>query len=513
MKLVKNRNPLWETQPKERVSYYSFFIGQNMIYCMISSFLVAYLTFVGIDPTKSATVMLIIKIWDAVNDAIFGVIFDKAKFKSGLKFRPWLKISCALTPVATFLIFAIPKGSSETVKLAWFAVAYLIWDSVYTLSDAPAYGLITVMTGNIEERNTILSYKSIMGGVGNGIATVLATILTSEYLGLSYTWVGLVVAIGAAFTMYPIAINCQERNQLKKEEKEQEFTVKMMLSYLVKNKYLLIYYLGFFFYSAFQTYTTLHQIMAYYVFGNSLAALVATSVAVVPQLVMSVLTPQIVRKIDKMTFFRWCCALAIIFSIACIPTKSSFILFIIFTTLKNIPIGAMGILLFIFTPDCAEYGEYKTGNEAKGITFSIQTFMVKLCAAFQSSLALYILGLFGYKTIEGADNFQALENLGEAAAQTPHAIDGIWFAYSVFPVIGLVAAFIIWMFYKLNDKDVQIMADCNAGKITREQAQSMLSRDYLKKGDPKVKKIERPHTEEEVKQEASVSSDSSKDEG
>lgn len=466
-----------------------------MIYCMISTYLVTYLTFVGIDPAKSATVMLIIKIWDAVNDALFGVIFDKAKFKSGKKFIPWLKVSCALTPAATFLIFAIPHGSSPTVKLAWFAVAYIIWDSVYTLSDAPAYGMITVMTGNIEERNSVLSFKSIMGSVGGGITTVIATLLTSEYLGLSYTWVGLVVAVGSMLTMYPIALNCQERNQLKKSDKEEEFTVKMMMSYLVKNKFLLIYYIGFFFYSAFQTYATLHQIMAYYVYGNSLAALVAQTVSTVPQLVMALLTPAIVRKVDKMTFFRWCCVAAIVFSIACIPTKNSFILFVIMTVLKNIPIGAMSILLFVFTPDCAEYGEYKTGNEAKGITFSIQTFMVKLCAAFQGSLALYILKAFGYRTIDGADNFQALKDLGEAASQTPQAINGIWFAYSVFPVIGLVIAFLIWTLYKLNDKDVQIMADCNAGKITREEAQSMLSRDYLAKGEPKVKKIERPSVE------------------
>ncbi len=53
-----------------------------MIYTMITSFLTTYLLFQGVDPVKSGTVMLIVKIWDAMNDAVFGCIFDKVKFKS-----------------------------------------------------------------------------------------------------------------------------------------------------------------------------------------------------------------------------------------------------------------------------------------------------------------------------------------------------------------------------------------------------------------------------------------------
>ena len=67
------------------MSYYLYFLGQNIIYSMVVTFLTTYLLFQGVDPVKSATVMLIVKIWDAVNDAIFGCIFDKVKFKSNVK--------------------------------------------------------------------------------------------------------------------------------------------------------------------------------------------------------------------------------------------------------------------------------------------------------------------------------------------------------------------------------------------------------------------------------------------
>ena len=36
----------------------------------------------------------------------------------------------------------------------------------------------------------------------------------------------------------------------------------------------------------------------------------------------------------------------------------------------------------------------------------------------------------------------------------------------------------IYLGYKLNDKDVQIMAKCNSGASTREEAEALLSRKY-----------------------------------
>ena len=72
----------WLTTNKERKSYYVYFLGQNIIYSMVVTFLTTYLLFQGVDPVKSGSVMLIVKIWDAVNDAIFGCIFDKIKFKN-----------------------------------------------------------------------------------------------------------------------------------------------------------------------------------------------------------------------------------------------------------------------------------------------------------------------------------------------------------------------------------------------------------------------------------------------
>lgn len=495
-----NKNPLWQTNSAERKSYYFYFLGQNMIYSLLAAYLTTYLVFKEIDPVKSGLIVTIVKVWDAVNDALFGVIFDKIKFKSGQKYIPWLKIACALTPAATIAVFVIPGAASETVKLIWFALAYIIWDTAYTICDVPAFGIITAMTDQIEERNTILSLKGITGGIGSALTTVLVTLFIGQTVNIGYGPTAIIIAVIAAATMFPVCFKCQERN---KPVEEEQFTVRSMLKYVASNKYLLIYYLGYIFYSGAQTYTALHLLTAYYIFGNELISLITGTVAAVPQLIMALFVPKIIRKIDKTTLFMISTVAAILLSIPVCFTQNNLVLFIIFFMLRSIPLGIIGVLAFTFTPDCAEYGQFTTGTEAKGITFAIQTFTVKLSAAISSGLGLILLGLFNFKTkfmgseIENVDqliadklvtlqpdgavkveSFANLAAIDAATRQAPQAIEGLWFTYNVVPIIGLVIALAIWAFYKLKDKDVQIMADCNAGKITKSEAEKMLSRKY-----------------------------------
>ena len=128
----------------------------------------------------------------------------------------------------------------------------------------------------------------------------------------------------------------------------------------------------------------------------------------------------------------------------------------------------MGVMMFMFTPDCAEYGKFKSGIEAKGITFSIQTFMTKLTGAVASSLNLFLLGVIGWKDVSAAENFDQLKELN--IVQSPQTLDGLWFLFIMVPAIGVALGMIFWAFYGLKDKDVQVMTEANSGKITREEA-------------------------------------------
>ncbi|MGM9626740.1 MAG: MFS transporter [Faecousia sp.] len=467
--------PSYMTTFKERLSYWSYFIGQNVYYNITAAFISTYLAMQGIDLAKVAIVLLIVKVWDAVNDPIFGFIFDKVKFKNGQKCLPWLRLSTLLIPVVTILLFSIPSGLSELGKLIWFGVAYVLWDSVYTLTDVPAYAMLNTMTDNLQERNTLLSVNRIFSGAGVLIYGVVLPLLISEQVGMSASWAVAILAIFSALTMVPLCANCQERNY-KPEEESDSFTPRQMFSYLGKNKYLLIYYGGYCATDALKTSGAVTLLVSFYLFGNSLFSIVLNVLNMVPGVLAAMLMPTILKRFDKFKTLFWCNIVSILLGLLIYFTGyGNQTLFLTLTCIRTIPMSIVGILAFMFTPDCAEYGQYTSGISAKGITFAIQTFSVKITAAISSSLALGLLGLFSWISVE-AESFEELAALN--IQQSPAALSGLWIVYALVPVIGMILSTFFYLGYKLNDKDVQIMAKCNAGEITRQEAEALLSRKY-----------------------------------
>ena len=468
-------NPAYMTTKKERLSYWTYFVGQNIYYNITAAFISTYLAMQGISLAKVAIVLLIVKVWDAVNDPIFGFIFDKVRFKNGQKSLPWLKIAVLLIPIVTIVLFSIPGGMSETGKLIWFGVAYLLWDTVYTLTDVPAYAMLNTMTDNLEERNLLLSVNRVFSGGGVVLYGVILPLLISEQVGMSASLAVAIMAIFSAVTMVPLCLNCKERNY-KPEEEDENFSPREMFRYLRSNKYLLTYYAGYMATDALKTSGAVLLFVSFYLFGNSLYSIVLNILNMVPGVFAAMLMPTLLKKFDKFkTLFLLNLvniALGLVIYFAGYGNET---FFLVMTCIRTVPMSVVGILAFMFTPDCAEYGQFKSGISAKGITFAIQTFSVKITGAVSSSLALFLLGLFGWISVE-AESFEELAAMG--IQQTSAALNGLWIVYALVPVIGMIISTFFYLGYKLNDRDVQIMAKCNSGEITREEAEKQLSRKY-----------------------------------
>lgn len=463
--------PDFTTKLSERVSYWSYFVGQNIFYNVVTTFMATYLMMNGIDLGKIAVVTLIVKIWDAVNDPMFGIIFDKIKFKNGQKCLPWIRLSVGLVPITTVLLFIIPSGMAQAGKLIWFMIAYLLWDSSYTVCDVPIYSMVTTMTDNINERNTLMSLGRLFSGAGMGLSGMLCTLLVSEKVGLSFSPTVILLSVLGLLFMIPLCFAGKERNY-HGELEDEAFSIKRMLMYLVHNKYLLIYYLGYLFANGLMTGNALSLFVSYYLFGSANFNIILGILSTVPSIVVALLIPVVSKRFDKFKLFFICNTVAAVLGLVMyfIGWQNK-LLFIVLTVIRSLFTSVTGTLGFMFTPDCAEYGQYKTGVDAKGITFSIQTFTTKIAAAVASSLGLAILGFFDWTKIE-AESFADIEKLN--IVQSATALNGLWVTYILVPSIGLAITSFIYLFYRLRDKDVQIMAKCNAGEITREEAENLL---------------------------------------
>ncbi len=463
----------WKTAKKERVAYGTYFLGQNIVYTFPFMFLTTYLLMSGIPPIKTAGILVLLKVWDAINDALFGGLIDGVRFKKG-KFLPWLRISLPVILLSTLALFHIPSSFTENAKLIWFAVAYLIWDTSYTLCDVPIFGMITTMTDVQEERTSLMTTGRIFANIGVIIAMICGYVLPTEMVGLSFSATSIVIVAVALINMLWICAAGKEHS-LKAAQTEESFSLRRMFSYLVRNKYLLVYYLGMFLYSGLNTATAVLQFTCFYLFNNAMIATLVGALSFAPAVLISFIMPSLLKRFDKYRLFMVGAVSYAVLSLIAYFVGPVLIPQIVIIVLRGVSIGIMSVLQFMFTPDCAEYGQYKTGIEAKGITFAVQTFTQKLISAVSSSLGVAILGIFGWVSVE-AENFAQLQELN--VTQTPQALEALWSVFALVPAIGGIAAVIVWSCYRLRSSDAALMARYNNGEITKEECDQALSHKY-----------------------------------
>ena len=446
------------TSKKERVSYILYFMGQNIFYMFILLFLQQfYVIDMAINASIVATIFLVVRIWDAVNDLLFGVIVDKSNFKSG-KFKPWVKISTLMIPIFTILIFIMPNTMSLELKIAYATVTYILWDMAYTVCDIPIFALTTAMTNNVKERMSLISFGRFAATIA---ILVLAVFVPMLYPTFGWEATAVILSVFGFLTMLPISITAKERFVVKKQTAASLTTI---LKYLVGNKYLLIFYLTLIIASLTDTTITISNFFAIYCLGGDQMISVVMLFTIVPMLLFTAILPKLGVMFDKFHIFVTCTIANIVLSIILyLVGYANLNLFYILLFLRSFAMSASIVMPFMFSADCVEYGTYKTGERAEGVTFSIQTFTTKITGAISGTMGLFFLSLAGFA--EGS------------ASQSTATLDAIWFLFSLFPVFGLLAQIVLLLiFYKLRDKDVQIMARANQGEISKEEAEATLTR-------------------------------------
>lgn len=447
----------------EKTSYGLYFLGQNIFYMLIFLYMNTYFTDVGITAAAVAAIALAVKVWDAINDPIFGGLMDKVRFSKG-KFIPWLKISLVGIPVATILLFAIPTQLSLGWKIAWAVIAYMLWDTAYTLCDVPIFGLVTTLTDVQEERTSL----NAIGRVCAMIAAMAVTVVIPLFRELIGGWTATVILLSAVGlgTMIPITVTGRERFADTAEERDGDVGLKDMLRYLKVNKYLLLFYAAYMARGTFNVLNIWGLYLARHCLKNESWMTLTAFLLSFPTVLVGPLIPRLTKRVDKFKIFYGAAIATIVMNLVrLVVGYDNLPLFFVVMFLQGIPMGFTQVLSFMFTPDCAEYGHYKTRKALPGITFATQTFFVKLEAALVTvvgSLALVAIGF-----IEG-----------EGAAQLTGFDHKLWIASCILPIIGLAIQLVLLSFYKLNDHDVQLMARYNTGEISREEAERRMLRRY-----------------------------------
>ncbi len=479
----------WRTTKSERLNYYIGDLGRSLEGYIVTALMTLFLLFQGIDLVKVSATILVVKIIDAFDDVIFGFLIDrlnirKSKLLSKLagegRYLPWYRATFFLFPIFTIIFFLMPQGAPEAVKLIWFGITYLLYDLSYTLVEVPMNSMIVSLTDHVGERNSILQIKGVISGLATVFVGVIWTLLISEHVGFSIQSVAVVSSVIFFFMMLPLATKVKEHNvELKNAEEEQatqRYTFRDMIDCVKTNKYIRYILLSTLIYYGLQTGGSIGTYASYYLYGDSMILVIPILIAFIPQTIAQLNTSKLCNRFGKKKIFMICGLTgSLIYSLIYFAGYNNFTLITILLVLQAAPGNMSNIAKTFFTPDTIEYTRYKTGKDCSGIFFSLNAFINKLTSSISSSLGLFILGLSSWIPVE-AESFEELAALN--VQQPQEALDVLWIVYMLIPAIGTILGIVVMGFYKLEDKDVQLMAKCNSGEISREECEAQLSRKY-----------------------------------
>lgn len=404
----------------------------------------------------AATMFLVSRIWDGVNDPLMGIIADRTKTRWG-KFRPYLLWMCVPFAFVGVLTFTVPDFDLEG-KIIWAYVTFILIMMLYTAINIPYTALLGVITPDSNERTSVSSFKFLFAFAAGIIVSATLLPMVQELGGgnESTGWQKTFIIYGIlAIIFFLIAFKgTKERVQPPKSQKS---SVKKDLYELVTNVpwlILLATTITFILFVAVRSSVTVHYFK--YVVGtqelsipflgtgsydfNALASAYNT-VGQISSFIGVLLVGMFARRVGKKIAFY------IIFAVAIFSTGILFFLtpeqlglIFFFQITGSITGGPLSVLLWAMYADTADYAEWKRGRRATGLIFSASTMSQKFGWAFGAYVALTLMSSVGFEpNVE-----QSIESL-----------DGLVALFSIIPAAFGVFATALLFFYPLTDKKVE----------------------------------------------------------
>ena len=124
-----------------------------------------YTLILQVNPFHVGILLLITKIWDAVNDPIIGALVDSRKATKGGKFIPWIRAFSFPMAVLCILGFVNVGNINYGLRLAYMFVTYVLYEALYTCVNVPFGTLSSVMTDDVSQRTALSRYRSLGGTI------------------------------------------------------------------------------------------------------------------------------------------------------------------------------------------------------------------------------------------------------------------------------------------------------------------------------------------------------------
>jgi len=450
---------------KERLAFGVALGGQGVSLHIINNYLnYFFINIFHVNSNIVAAMLLAEGIWDTVNDPLMGALIDRTRTRWG-KLRPYLlavPIPMALTTVALFAgpILIKNPGENALSKVFYIFVTYFLWETFYTISDIPFWGMSAAVSPNPQDRTRIISYARFISGCFGGLPTMAVPVildLSNKPGGLdikkAFFIIGLIAGIAGMGLFSLAGLKVRERIV----QSEEQPSLRECLDCIVKNPPLRLLILRNFIYALCNTGNAFSTYFFLDVLGSASYSVLAAVPGGFTDPLSYVFIPAIKKRFNNKqivifsqllisllhagTYFigvRW--KRNVLFMVALMMAKNGI------EALFN---GASFVIPTEMVGETVDYMEWKTGWRPEGVNFSVLSFFNKITGVIARALGAYLLKPIGYQT--SAANAMV--------PQTERTKQGIWFMLMAFPVIFRLLSLIPMFFYDLVGKKRDTMME------------------------------------------------------
>ena len=412
-----------------------------------------YTDVMGVSGAVVGIVMMVARFVDAFTDVAMGRICDRSRQTPVGKFKPWIRRMCGPVAISSFLIYQSSlAGMSQTFKIIWLFVTYILWGSVfYTSINIPYGSMASAISPEPDHRQSLSTYRT-MGGTLAGMAVGAGVpIIAYDTVG------GNAVLNGPRFTLIAgifsaLAVICYlicfwlttERVKMDSDvQAHRNHSVGKMLGNALRNRALISIIAA----SVVMLLAQLTmQSMANYVYpnfyGNTAAQSASTLVMVVAMAAAASTARPLSKRFGKaeVSVVSNLLAAGICLLLYFLRPGNVWV-YVAFSALNWLGLGVFSMVSWALITDVIDYSELKNGIREDGSVYALYSFARKLGQAAAAGVSGFLLTLIGYSQ-------ETAFELG--------VVNGIFDISTLVPALGFgLLAAILWFWYPLHKRQVE----------------------------------------------------------
>lgn len=420
-------------------------LASQFVWTYVGSYLTIYYTdIVGLAPAIVSVIMMLARIWDAINDPMMGAIAERTRSKFG-RFRPYIAFGAPFLAIFSVLTFTNPFGGKSTAGVIWAAVIYIIAGMLYTLVNIPYGAMAAVMTEDADQRNILNTSRNIgmnlgmviVNGVSAGLALKFSGAGAKVANGQGYRTVALIYAIISIPLFLIVFFTSKE--VVQPEGEPQPFSFKDTVNNLIKNKYLMIVtFVMILQMTAFMGRVAITSYYVIYCLGSFTMIALIMTIPSIGGIIGSFFVPFFAKKFGKRNVLMWSMIIQgiglVIMYLAPFDNMKMVLAGDVIFGLCNVGFP----MSLSMVADSVDYMELKTGTRTDGTAYATYGLATKIGNAVGGAFGILIMSAFGYVA---------------NAQQTAQALKGINFTVNLLPAILFFLAAAMCLLWKMTDKE------------------------------------------------------------